>query len=323
MKIAQIAPIIERVPPKKYGGTERVVYALTEELVKLGHNVTLFATGDSITSARLVSYAKKGLRELYKNDFYNRNIQILTHLGAAYALQDEFDIIHDHCGIHSVPFAVISHVPILMTLHGAFNKKTNPLYETLNNPFNPSFVSISQSQREGLPTLNYSGTVYNGLPMAHYPFSEKHDDYLLFVGRIAPEKGVHHAITVAKKVNKKLIIAVKLEEVNVSYFKEKIEPYLSDTIRWIGEIDEKTRNKIMSRAYCFLHPTTWNEPFGLTLIESMATGCPVIAIGKGSIPEIISHGKTGFVVNTPFEMAASVQKIDRIDRTMSRGDRLE
>ena len=137
MKIAQIAPIIERVPPKKYGGTERVVYALTEELVKLGHNVTLFATGDSITSARLVSYAKKGLRELYKNDFYNRNIQILTHLGAAYALQDEFDIIHDHCGIHSVPFAVISHVPILMTLHGAFNKKTNPLYETLNNPFNP------------------------------------------------------------------------------------------------------------------------------------------------------------------------------------------
>lgn len=318
MKIAQIAPIIERVPPKKYGGTERVVYALTEELVKLGHDVTLFASGDSLTSARLISVYPKPLREAKFENLYGANPWTLLNVGLAYKLQNNFDIIHDHNNEISLPVSNVAHTPVVMTIHGAFNENVKKIYEILNKV---NIVSISNAQRIPMPNLNYVANVYNGLKMDNYPFSDKDEGYLLFVGRISLEKGVHHAITVAQHLNLPLIIAAKLDTEarhDIAYFKEYIEPKLSDQIKWIGEVNEEERNDLMSKAICLLHPLTWREPFGLTLIEAMACGCPVVAIGKGSIPEIIVDQKTGYIVDDVYEMIEAVKKIKKIDRNECR-----
>lgn len=323
MKIAQIADIIERVPPKKYGGTERVVYALTEGLVKKGHDVTLFATADSITSAKLVSAYPKALREAKIKDLYSPNYWRLLNVGLAYQLQGEFDIIHDHNGFLSLPTANVSQTPVVMTLHGAFDDSNRKIFSALNNPY---FVTISDAQALSSTNLNYVGTVYNGLDMDDYPFSSDPDNYLLFVGRISKEKGVHHAIDAALKLNLPLIIAAKLDEAqpdDMKYFKTYIKPKLRGKIRWVGEIEEGERNKLMSKALCFLHPVTWPEPFGLTLIESMACGTPVVAFNQGSIPEIVAHGLTGFVVRNVKEMVAAVKNIDSIDRAVCRSYALE
>lgn len=315
MKIAQIAPVIERVPPKTYGGTERMVHALTEELVRRGHEVTLFASGDSITSARLVSVYPNGLRESKIKDLYGTNIWTLMNVAVAYERYREFDIIHDHTGHLSLPTANLCPTPVVFTMHGAFSSENVRIYETIRKPY---IVSISRSQVQGLPPINHIGTVYNGLSMEEYPYSDTHDGYLLYVGRISLEKGVHHAIEVAQALRLPLIIAAKLEPVDKSYFKEYIEPYLSERVQWIGEVNEEKRNMLMSRAMCFLHPVTWKEPFGLTIIEAGACGCPVIALNKGSIPEIIAHGTTGYVVNDTEEMIEAVKQIDHIDRAKCR-----
>jgi glycosyltransferase involved in cell wall biosynthesis len=319
MRIAQVVPIAERVPPKKYGGTERVVHDLTEELVKMGHEVTLFATGDSQTSAKLFSVYPVAMREARMRDLYGLNAWTLLHLGIAYSKQDEFDIIHDHLGYVSLPTANLAQKPVVMTLHGPFTPENRHIYRELDNPF---FVTISKAQAT-IPGLHYAGNVYNGLNMDHYPFSEKHKGYLLYVGRISAEKGVHHAIEVAMELHLDLIIAAKLEKVDAPYFDEYIGPYLSEKIRWIGEVDEKERNKLMSEAMCFMHPVIFREPFGLTLIEAMACGCPAVAFNRGSIPEIIDHGKTGFVVNGVEEMIEAVEKIGTIKREDCRKHALE
>lgn len=319
MRIAQIAPIIERVPPKRYGGTERVVYHLTEELIKLGHDVTLFASGDSITSAKLVSIYPIALRAAKIKELYGHNVWSLFNIGEAYARQDEFDIIHDHNGHISLPTANIARTPTVMTLHGPFTPENRHIFRKLSRPY---IVSISNAQRTE-PNLNYAGTVYNGLDLENYPFSQEHGGYLLFVGRISLEKGVHNAIELALNTNLPLIIAAKLEETDRPYYHAYVEPYLSEQIRWIGEVDEAERNRLMSKALCFVHAITWREPFGLTLIEAMACGCPVIAYRMGAIPEIVAHGKTGFVVDTMEEMIDSVINIDSIDRAECRRHVLE
>lgn len=315
MRIAQIAPIIESVPPKKYGGTERVVSALTEQLVKMGHDVTLFASGDSQTSAKLISIYPKSLREVKIEDMYGLNYWQLLNIGTAFKMQDQFDIIHDHNGHSSLPTANIAKTPIVMTLHGAFDARSKKLYEALNSPH---FVAISKAQRKSAPNLNYAGIVYNGLEMNDYPFSETDEGYLLFVGRISFEKGLHHAINVAQYLNLPLIIAAKLDTSDVIYFEEYIKPRLSDQIKWIGEVDQLQRNELMSKAICLLHPITWKEPFGLTMIEAMACGCPVIAFNKGSIPEIIKNGKTGYIVEDAEEMIDAVANIKSINRAFCR-----
>jgi glycosyltransferase involved in cell wall biosynthesis len=315
MKIAQIAPIIERVPPKKYGGTERVVHALTEELVRQDHDVTLFASGDSETAAKLVSVHPRSLREVKMKDLYGANALTMLNIGMVYDRQDEFDVIHDHNGYLSLPAANMSRTPVVMTLHGAFtaeNIKVFSFFKRVN------LVTISKAQGYRAPGIAFARNIYHGLQMEKYPFSDEHDDYLLFVGRISMEKGVHHAIQVALSLDAPLVIAAKLESIDMRYFEEYVGPYLSDRIRWIGEVDEDERNRLMSRAKCFLHAVTWPEPFGLTLIESMACGCPVVAFNMGSIPEVISHGETGFVVNNELEMIDAVAKIDEISRTQCR-----
>ncbi len=315
MKILQIAPLIERVPPKTYGGTERVVHALTEQLVKRGHDVTLFATGDSQTCAKLVSVCDSALREQKNQNPYKPNTWTLLNIGLAYQQQEAFDIIHDHNNEVSLPTANLAKTPVVITMHGAFNPNKIRLYEELRNPY---VVSISNAQRQNAPYLNYIGNVYNGLPMQDYPFSKTDDGYLLFVGRISMEKGVHYAIAVAKMLHLPLLIAAKLDAIDTPYFAAYVKPHLSKQIKWIGEVNEQERNMLMSRALCFLHPVTWPEPFGLTLIESMSCGAPVVAFRKGSIPEVIKHGKTGFVVQNVPEMISAVKKIRTINRSYCR-----
>lgn len=320
MRIAQIAPIIERVPPKKYGGSERVVYELTEELVKRGHDVTLFASGDSTTSAKLISVYPRALREIKMKDLYGPNAFTMLNIGLAYASQKEFDVIHDHNGHLSLPTANICSTPSVFTLHGPINAENRHIFQQLNRPY---LATISKAQSKNTTGVNIIGTVYNGLNMENYPFSEENEGYLLFVGRISLEKGVHHAIQVAQYLNLPLIIAAKLESVDMQYFNEYIGPELSEQIKWIGEVTEEERNNLYSKALCFLHPVTWQEPFGLTLIEAMACGCPVVAFNKGSIPEIIADGKTGYVVNDTEEMIEAVTQIKKIDRKLCRAYTLE
>jgi glycosyltransferase involved in cell wall biosynthesis len=327
MRIAQIAPIVERLPPKKYGGTERVIYHLTEELVKKGHEVTLFATGDTQTSARLVSVIPRSLREMpNEKDIYGFNVHSLLNMGLAYSMQDQFDVIHDHNAHMGLPTANIAQTPVVMTWHGPYDSDMTRYFSLLRKPH---LVSISNSQARLAPTLDFMGTVYNGLPMEHYPFGAKSKGYLLFVGRIDPEKGVHHVMDAAIKLNKKLIIAAKLDD-SVShlkrYYEEEVEPRLKEhpkLLNWIGEVDETERNELMAGALCLLHAVTWPEPFGLTLIEAMACGAPVVAFALGSIPELVQDGVTGYVVQDVDEMVQAVRKLGRIDRAACRAHALK
>jgi glycosyltransferase involved in cell wall biosynthesis len=235
-------------------------------------------------------------------------------------------VIHDHNAHMGLPTANIAQTPVVLTWHGPYDAKMTRYFSLLRNPH---LVSISHSQAHLAPTLDFLGTVYNGLPMEHYPFGAKSKGYLLYVGRIDPEKGVHHAMDVAIKLNKKLIIAAKLDDSVPhlkQYYLDEIEPRLKKhpkLLRWIGEVDETERNKLMAGALCLLHAVTWPEPFGLTLIEAMACGAPVVAFGLGSIPELVRDGVTGYVVQDVEEMAEAVKRIERIDRAACRAHALE
>lgn len=320
LKIAQIAPLVESVPPQKYGGTERVISVLTEELVRRGHDVTLFASGDSVTSARLRSVYPRSLRSAGVTDDRQKNGLSFLNIGLAYEHADDFDIIHDHCGVFSLPTANVCSTPVVCTLHGAFFPHNKKLFQELSNPY---FVPISDNQSQSVVNLHTLGTIYNGLPLEHYPFSLKRENFLLYVGRITALKGTHFAVQVAHRLKMPLILAAKLEPSEQAYFDTEVKPYLNDDIRWIGEVTEEERNQLMSKAHCFLHPGTWQEPFGLTLIEAMACGAPVIAFNKGSIPEIIEQGKTGFIVKNLADMVKAVKKVNTIDRSYCRNYALE
>ena len=325
MKIAQIVNPIESVPPKKYGGIERMVHALVEEQVKAGHEVTLFASGDSQTSAKLESVFPTSLRAAKVKDVYGANDYAVLNILTAYQRQGEFDILHDHTGNWGLVAANTASTPVVSTMHGPFTTTNRRLYETIADRVN--LVAISQGQMKPVPNLPIAGIVYNGLPMEDYPFGDEHKGYLLYVGRISQEKGVHHAIDVAQYLQIPLIIAAKLEtnhRPDVEYFKQFVEPRLDgDKIKWIGEVNDEERNRLMSEAKCFLHPVSFREPFGLTLIEAMACGCPVVAFGRGSIRELIAQGKTGFVVEDAEEMVEAVASIDVIDRAECRRHSLE
>jgi glycosyltransferase involved in cell wall biosynthesis len=312
VKIAQIAPVIERVPPPAYGGTERIVSALTDHLVSLGHDVTLFATADSLTKAKLSAIVPRPLREIKVEDLYGPNQWSLLHYGFAYSRQSDFDIIHDHNSYLSLPIANIARTPVVLTMHGSITPLNKRMYETLPRPY---LVAISESQTQTMANLNFVGTVHNGLDMTDYEFSNTHDNYLLYVGRISQEKGVHWAIEAAEFLNLPLILAAKVDEKDRPYFNRYIRPRLdSKLINWVGEVNQQRRNQLMSRAMALLHPVTWREPFGLTLIESMATGCPVVAFNRGSISEIVVDGVTGFTVDDLGGMVEAIKNIAFISR---------
>lgn len=321
MQIALLAPIVESIPPKKYGGIERDVYDLAEKWTAMGHQVTLFASGDSQTSAKLVSVTPISLREAKVKKIYGLNTWTELNIVNAFQRQSEFDVISDHTGQDRgghLAFVIAQFVntPTVVTLHNPVTKTKKPLFAALSRPF---IVTVSKSQMpKSLRKLpNYLGAVYNGMEMTNYPFSPTNQGYLAFVGRMSRKKGLDIAIRVAKKLKLPLLIAAKLDPSfsdDMKYFNNSIKPFLGGEIKWVGEVDEKKRNEILSQALCLLHPAAWREPFGRNLVEAMGCGAPVIAFNRGAIPEIIEDGKNGFIVENEAEMVQAVKKVSSLDR---------
>ena len=306
MKIGLIAPIWYPIPPVGYGGIELVVSLLAEGLVDLGHDVTLFASGDSKTKATLVSSCDVAPCEQIGQVYPD-----LIHALNAYTRAEEFDIIHDHSGIIGPALGAFSGTPVLHTFHGPATPEAKRLYGMLN--FGLSFNAISDYQRDQFGDLNFVGTIYNAIDTSKYAFSADKDDYLLFLGRMNPEKGAHVAVDVANRLGRRLLLVTKMTEPQeIAYFEAKVKPLLDSNVEIMGEISPQRKAELFSRAYCTLFPIQWPEPFGLVMIESMATGTPVVAMGQGAVPEIIDDGVTGYVVNTVDEMVEAVDRIDEI-----------
>jgi glycosyltransferase involved in cell wall biosynthesis len=311
MRIAQIAPLAEAVPPRFYGGTERVVSTLTEELVALGHQVTLFASGDSRTSAELVPCARQGLRLSGIRDHTASHLVMLDTLRRR---ADEFDIIHFHVDL--LPLALFRNLAnkCLTTLHGRLDSPDLPrVYETF--PEMP-LVSISNSQRAPLPaSANWLATLPHGINPEICPFHPQGGDYLAFLGRISPEKRPDRAIEIAVRAGAPLKIAAKVDPADKVYFDEEIAPLLDHPlVEYIGEIDEHQKRDFLGRARALLFPIDWPEPFGLVMLESMSAGTPVVAWRNGSVPEIIADGVSGVIVESIEEAVAAVEAVDALDR---------
>lgn len=318
MRIAQIAPLTEPVPPKLYGGTERVVSYITEELVKAGHQVTLFASGDSETSAELVACCKRSLRlDPQVRDPLSHNILMLEKVRQR---ADEFDIMHFHIDYLAYPLIRQHKLPSLTTLHGRLDL---PDLKTLYKEFSDvPLVSISNHQRMPLPPVNWVGTVYHGLPLDLYPFcSNPSSDYVAFLGRISPEKRPDRAIAIAWRAGVKLKMASKIDKVDEDYFNTDIKPLLqkhSSHVEFVGEIELEERRALLGNAIAVLFPIDWPEPFGLVMIEAMSCGTPVIAYHAGSVPEVVDEGVTGFIVSDESDAVAAIEKAGSLDRAAVR-----
>ncbi|HTH62525.1 MAG TPA: glycosyltransferase family 4 protein [Paraburkholderia sp.] len=312
MRIAQIAPLYEAVPPKFYGGTERVVSYLTEALVDLGHDVTLFASGDSMTSARLEAAWPRALRlDPTIRDALAPHILLLERVRRA---AHEFDVLHFHLDYLPFPLFSTLDTPFVTTLHGRLDlPELQPVFDSF--PDAP-VVSISNSQRQPLPQANWLSTIYHGLPANLLtPHTDRKPEYLAFLGRICPEKRVDTAIKIAAQSGLPLKIAAKVDKVDREYFKTEIEPLLSQAhVEFVGEIDESQKPAFLSGAKALLFPIDWSEPFGLVMIESMACGTPVIAFNRGSVPEVIDNGLTGYIVEDVQGAVAALQNIDSLSR---------
>ncbi|WP_404400492.1 glycosyltransferase family 4 protein [Pelagibacterium halotolerans] len=317
MKIAQIAPLAERVPPKFYGGTERMVSYLTDELVRQGHDVTLFASGDSRTLAHLVPCSHVALR--LSSDARDPIPYHVMMLEQVRQRADEFDILHFHIDMLHFPLVREFAGRTVTTLHGRLDlPDLQPFYRTF-----PEFplVSISNDQRRPMPPVNWAGTVHHGLPVDLLPFSpEAGGGYLAFLGRISPEKRPDRAIEIAAKAGMTLKIAAKIDKADQEYWDRTIAPLVSehDNVEFIGEINEKQKAEFLGNAAALLFPIDWPEPFGLVMIEAMACGTPVIAFGCGSVPEVIDHGVSGFIVQSVDEAVECVERARRLDRRLVR-----
>jgi glycosyltransferase involved in cell wall biosynthesis len=316
MKIAQIAPLAESVPPKLYGGTERVVSYLTEELVRRGHDVTLFASGDSVTAARLVPCAPRALR------LDPRIKDPLPHMLLLLALvrqrADEFDILHFHLdNLHLPLFRDIARKTVTTQHSRLDSPDLQPLYREFRDM---PLVSISDSQRRPLPAVHWAGTVHHGLAPQVCPYNAvPRGDYLAFLGRVSPEKGVDRAIQIARRAGVRLRIAAKVDNVDEAYFRARIQPLLGHRlIEFVGEVNEPQKNEFLGNARGLLFPIDWPEPFGLAMVEAMSCGTPVIAWPHGSVPEIVDHGVTGFIVGSIDEAVAAIRHIGRLERARVR-----
>ena len=307
----------ERVPPKLYGGTERVVGALTDELVRRGHQVTLFASGDSQTSGDLTSPVDRALR--LDPDAGDPVAAHVLELAQVFERADEFDLIHCHVDYLAFPFGRLVRTPTVHTLHGRLDlPHFGPLFRHLRDV---AVVSISDAQRAPLRSLdvNWVGTVHHGVALESYRYDEEGGDYLAFLGRISPEKRPDLAIAVAKRLAIPLRIAAKVDPKDRAYFESEIRPMLDDPlIEFVGEIDETAKAKFLGGAMALLFPIDWPEPFGLVVIEAMACGTPVVARPCGSVPELIDAGRTGFVVDTFDELVDAVKRVRTLDRAACR-----
>jgi glycosyltransferase involved in cell wall biosynthesis len=318
LRIAQVAPLYESVPPKLYGGTERVVSFLTEALVDAGHDVTLFASGDSETSARLVPGCPKSLRL--------SNYACIDQLAHHYAMLEEvlerageFDIIHFHIDYLHFPLSKLSGLVQVSTLHGRLDSPDLvPLYRKYKEM---PLISISLNQRKPLPWVNWVGNVYHGLPEDLLPLGDGRGNYLAFLGRISPEKRVDRAIEIARQLNMPLRIAAKIDRTDRLYYEREIKNLLNaPNVEFVGEINEQQKGAFLGDAYAYLFPIDWPEPFGLTMIEAMACGTPTIAFHCGSVPEVITNGVSGFVVDSMDEAVNAVRQAATFDRAACRAE---
>jgi glycosyltransferase involved in cell wall biosynthesis len=312
MRIAQIAPLASRVPPIAYGGTELVVSVLTEELMRRGHDVTLFASGDSVTAARLQSVCPRYLRGSDRDKGIWNMLNVVSCLEQA----ERFDIIHNHSEFEGLSMAGLVKTPVLTTLHGPLKGDWLALFAAYKGYCN----TISNSAKALLPEKEgFVGVIYNAIDCKSYPFQEKQGEHLLFLSRISREKGTHIAIEVAKRLKRRLIIAGNVDTVDEEYFERKVMPQVDgDIVQYFGEVNYEQKRELFANALCLLVPITWPEPFGLVMVEAMACGTPVIAFNRGSVPEVVLHGETGFIVQDADEMVAVVGELDRIDRKACR-----
>jgi glycosyltransferase involved in cell wall biosynthesis len=317
LRIAQVAPLYERVPPRLYGGTERIVGYLTEELVRRGHDVTLFASGDSQTTARLVSPSAKALRlDPMSPDPLSAHI---VELGQVLERAAGFDVIHSHVDYLAFPFTRLIRTPTLHTLHGRLDLPfLVPVFRFFRGV---PLVSISDAQRTPLAGLRlaWAASIHHGIPLDRYPYSRGPGRYLAFLGRIAPEKRLDLAIAVAQRVGLPLKVAAKVDPADQNYFEQQIRPILDHPlVEFVGEIDDQAKPRFLGEALALLFPVDWPEPFGLVMIEAMACGTPVIARPCGSVPEVVVAGHTGFIGDTLDELVEAVKRVDTIEREACR-----
>jgi len=315
MRIAQVSPLYESVPPQGYGGTERVVSYLTEELVKSGHQVTLFASGDSVTRAELVPCCARSLRldETCKDPLAHHMVMIERALERA----DEFDLIHFHTDYLHFSVARRLAVAHLTTLHGRLD--TPELHSVFTQFSDVPLASISDAQRKPVAHANFCGTVQHGLPLDLYPFRAEPDDYFAFLGRISPEKRLDRAIEIARRLGVRLKVAAKLDRADRDYYEQEIAHLMSDpVVDFVGEIGEQQKAEFLGRARCLLFPIDWPEPFGLVMIESMACGTPVVAFRCGSVPEVIDDGVSGYCVDDLDSATTAAARALELDRRACR-----
>lgn len=317
MKIAQIAPLAESVPPKLYGGTERIVAYLTDELVRQGHDVTLFASGDSRTLAKLAPCGKQALR--LNNQVSDPIPHYMILLERVRQRADEFDILHFHTDLLHFPLVRDIAGRTVTTLHGRLDlPDLMPFYREFSEY---PLVSISDNQRLPMPPVNWAGTVYHGLPVDLLPFTRNPSGgYLAFLGRISPEKRPDRAIEIAARTGATLKMAAKIDKADREYWERTIAPMVArhDNVEFIGEIGEKQKAEFLGNAAALLFPIDWPEPFGLVMVEAMACGTPVIAFNCGSVPEVIDHGLSGFIVDSMEEAVACVDAARQLDRGLVR-----
>jgi glycosyltransferase involved in cell wall biosynthesis len=315
MRIAQFSPIDESVPPETYGGTEWVVHYLTEELVKMGHRITLFAAGDSRTSAELVPVAPRSLR--LAKQYLSRHAYLAAGLETLYRRRADFDLVHFHIDYVHLPLVRHVGIPCVTTLHGRQDLPGLPeLYKEFSEM---PLVSISNAQRRPLPVARWAGTVYHGLPSDLYKFSMQKGSYLAFLGRVSEEKGIIDAIEISKRSGIPLKIAAKIDVDNKDFFYANVSKLLDHPlIEFIGEIGEAQKSEFLGGALALLFPISWPEPFGLVMIESMACGTPVIAYKCGSVPEIIDNGRTGFIVSGLEEALDVLPRVQHLSGAMCR-----
>lgn len=315
MKIALLAPIEERVPPKKYGGTERVVFNLAEELVAMGHQVDLYATSDSETSANLIPVAESPVRKLmaYKpREWFAKQIEAVYFINSKLT-KNHYDIIHSNM---DEPFTLVNnHLkdPVVTTLH-------NPVPAYLDKAYAKQyFISISNSQRKLSPGLHYAATVYNGINLEKFAFNPKPKNYLIFLGRINKDKGIEEAIAIAKETHQKLVIVAKVDPPDRIYYRNVIKPLINGKdIVYLGELEEKEKIEVLRGAKALLSPIQWDEPFGLVNIEALACGVPVLTINRGSMPEIFKNIKVGYLCKDIKELTSKIKYIDKISRKLCR-----
>jgi glycosyltransferase involved in cell wall biosynthesis len=305
MKVAVLAPVAWRTPPRHYGPWEQVASNITEGLIKKGLDVTLFATGDSITAGKLSAICDQG----YEDD-RSQDAKVLEclHISNLMERASEFDLIHNNFDFLPLTYSALINTPVITTIHGFSSPQIIPVYKKYNKL--GYYVSISDADRSS--ELDYIATVYNGLNVSEFEFNPIPDDYLLYFGRIHPDKGTAEAIEIAKKSKRKLIIAGIIQDTN--YFSEKVEPKLNQQIEYIGNAEPEKRKKLLGKASALLHPISFDEPFGMSVAEAMLCGTPVIAFNRGAMPELIKDRETGFLVKNVDEAVQAVGEINLINR---------